>query len=371
MSSNDEYILSVGAGQSQVPLILKIKEMGWKVISCDADAQAPGKMISDLFINVSTYEAKSIIDAIVAKDVKLIAVLTRSTGKPVVSCAKIAKHFKLPGLDIDNSKIFTHKQKLLHALRQHDIAAPRIFDINSPIDYPVFVKPSNTVKSHAAMSLCNSSKDLEQAYSNAASVSLDGSVNIEEYLLGQDIVSIDFVCNSQIFHLCTIGEISNGPPSFDGIGWYTVSQKLDEVAKSQFSHMKNALSIHHGFFQTAMKFNPVNEQCKIYEVHAEIGGDKVNDVFIPTISNGYDVFENNIHLALGKFPEPIKQTVPMLLLFKQKLEQYSIKLPDSGYKVYSEIDDCLMLSFTYQWQLNDFLSKNTGKSFSFNTGVYV
>lgn len=369
MPSSNGYILSVGAGQNQVPLILKIKEMGWKVVSCDADAQAPGKMISDLFINISTYDAEPIIDAIIAKDIELTAVLTRSTGKPVVSCAKIAKYFKLPGLDISNSEIFTHKQKLLRTLRQHDIAAPRIFDINSPIDYPVFIKPANTVKSHAAMSLCNSSKDLEQAYSNAASVSLDGSVNIEEYLLGQDIVSIDFVSNSQIFHLCTIGEISDGPPTFDGIGWYTVPQSLDEVAKYQFSLMKNALSIQHGFFQTAMKFNPIDKQCKIYEVHAEIGGDKVNDIFIPMMSNGYDVFENNIQLALGKSPESIKKTVPMLLLFKQKLEQYSIKLPDSGYQECAEIDGCLIFSFTYQWQLNAFLSNTTGRSFSFNTGA--
>lgn len=369
MSSCDGYILSVGAGQNQVPLILKIKEMGWKVVSCDANAQAPGKMISDLFINVSTYDATQIIDAIIAENIKLIAVLTRSTGKPVVSCAMIAKYFKLPGLDIDNSEIFTHKQKLLHALRLHDIAAPRIFDIHNPIDYPVFIKPANTVKSHAAMSLCNSSIDLEQAYSNAVSVSLDGSVNIEEYLLGQDIVSIDFVYNSQILHLCTIGEISNGPPSFDGIGWYTVSQNLNEVAQSQFSCMRNALAIQHGFFQTAMKFNPIDEQCKIYEVHAEIGGDKVNDIFIPMMSNGYDVFENNIHLALGKSPESIKQTVPMLLLFKQKLEQYNIKLPDSGYQECAEIDGCLIFSFTYQWQLNAFLSNTTGRAFSFNTGA--
>jgi hypothetical protein len=118
-----------------------------------------------------------------------------------------------------------------------------------------------------------------------------------------------------------------------------------------------------------MKFNPIDKQCKIYEVHAEIGGDKVNDIFIPMMSNGYDVFENNIQLALGKSPESIKKTVPMLLLFKQKLEQYSIKLPDSGYQECAEIDGCLILSFTYQWQLNAFLSNTTGRSFSFNTGA--
>lgn len=337
----DKYFISIGAGNAQTPLIKEIKKVGYKAISTDLDNECKGKKISDIFLNISTYEAHKTIEELKNKKMNINGVLTRATGEPTVTVAKIAKEFNLRALDIENATIFSNKSLLMKKLNSLNIPSPVTITVknnsieNIKINFPVFVKPAKTVASHTAMSLCNNNYELKKAIKDAVKVSETKEANIEEYLLGRDMVSIDFVYNKEILHIATIGELSSGEPNFDGIGWYVASNDYEKLAKQTFQIMKEKLNIQNGFLQTAMKINLDKNIAKIYEVHAEIGGDKVNDVFIPYLYD-YNIFEENINFAVNKKPK-IPQIKPKIaiMIFKDKVQQYKIEL--NNYILYKDV----------------------------------
>jgi hypothetical protein len=366
---SDKFILSVGAGDNQVPLLEAIRRLGYSVASCDINPDAPGKKLSDIFLNVSTHDPDAIISLLQQKSVRPDAVLTRSTGYPVVTCAVIAEYFDLPGIDVANSKILIHKNKLLNELNSLKIASAKLYNDDDKIILPVFVKPANTALSHAAMGVCHTREQLDKKIAEAKQVSSDGIVNIEEYLLGSDIVSIDFVFDSEIIHLLSIGEISTGTPAFDGLGWYTLNGVQDECAKNNFATIRKGLAIKHGFFQTAMKYDHVHKKAKTYEIHAEIGGDLVNDVFIPTITDGYDVFHNNLRLSLGYKPATLHHLViPSVIFFKSKIEQYNIDVESELIIDSLDLQYAVLLRFAHQGDVEQYLSELSAKgSVSYRT----
>lgn len=359
LSIHNSYIMSIGAGKNQLPLINAIKAYGYKVISCDNNPDAEGKYASDIFLNISSHDDKALVDRLQQLDIELVAVLTRSTGIPVQTCAKVAQAYKLPGMNVELSQTLIHKERLMVKCNQLGIPAPQLFTTEQldNIPLPVFVKPAFTAVSHAAMSTCHDHEQLKTAIADASHVSVDGSVNVEEYLLGADVGSIDFVFNGEVHHVMTLGELSTGAPHFDGIGWYTPDSSLDSIIQATFSKFHQQLNVQHGFFQTAMKYDDVQKTAKIYEIHAEIGGDLVNDVFLPYVTDGYDIFENNISLSLNQLPKPCKGvTKPAMIIFKEKINHYalSISVPESAIKV--DNDQYLIIEFDSQQALSQYLT---------------
>lgn len=372
---NHEYILSIGAGKNQMALISEIKQMGFKCISCDLDANAPGKKLSEIFLNISTHCPDLIIEAIVKLKINLKAVLTRSTGVPVVTASIVAERFNLVALNNEIANILTHKLSFIKTMNDLNIPSPIIYGYKgnkqcNNLSFPVFVKPSKTNRSHVAMQKCNTHQELQKAYEIASKVSEDNNVNVEEYLMGQDLVSIDFVFKKQIIHLLTLGEISTGEPNFDGIGWYSCLKngKEDKLLAKSFSEVKERLNIQNGFFQSAMKTNLDKKETKVYEIHAEIGGDLVNDIFIPTLTKNYNIFKNNILLSLNIEPAPILNDIKAsILLFTDKINEYA--LPYEHLLIKSKVidKDYVILFFKNHIDLKSYLNDmSTNKNFSIN-----
>lgn len=326
------YVLSVGAGSNQIILINEIKKLGYKCASCDLDINAPGRALSDIFLNISTHEPELIINEILKLNIKIEAVLTRSSGIPVLTVAKIAERFDLKGLSSDVAELLIDKSKFIKKMNVFGIPSPSLYDYkpnteNTDVQFPVFVKPSKTNISHAAMNMCNDLDSLNHAYIQASKVSDTNQANVEEYLFGQDLSSIDYVFDGEIIHVLTVGEISSGPPHFDGIGWYSCDKNSNEdyFVLNNFRRIKETLNIKNGFFQSAMKVDAAQGEAKVYEIHAEIGGDLVNDVFIPNITDNYNIFMNNILLSLNKRPQSCYEKIkPAVLLFKEKIKQYRL-----------------------------------------------
>ncbi len=295
-------LLSLGAGENQIPLIEEIKNKGFKCLAFDKNQFAKGFEISDYFVPISSHNYTEIIEYIEKNGFKdrVLGVLTRSTGNPVLSTAYIGKHFGLKAVDLEIAKLITDKSKLILMLNKHNIPSPKLFlsngDIPKQVKYPVFVKPSKTNLSHKGMAVCFNDKELSLALKNAISLSENGFANVEEYLIGYDTVSIDFVINGEIVNIATIGELTKGFPHFEGVGWYFGCSDFERPVKNTFKQFVEKLNVKNGFFQTAMKTSTDFKTSKIYEIHGEIGGDFVCDYFLPKVI-GEDIFSLNIDFA--------------------------------------------------------------------------
>lgn len=297
-----QVIISLGAGVNQISLIKEIKDNGFECIAFDRNPDAPGFEFADYYEPISSYDYKKIINYLENNNEILsrtIGVLTRSTGMPVLSAAKIAKHFGFKYMNVEIAELIVDKANLLTKLNKLGIPSPKVVvtqgEIPETINFPVFVKPSKTILSHTAMKKCYGIDELKVAVEKACEVSDNGKANIEEFLVGYDIVSIDFVENGKILHVCNIGELTRGEPDFVGLGWYTAFKEADDVVAETMRIFVEKLKIEKGFFQTAMKVSKDFKSAKIYEVHGEIGGDLTSDVFLPQCYDGYSIFRQNIN----------------------------------------------------------------------------
>ena len=88
-------VICLAAGKSQLPVITKAKFLGYTVVAIDQNKDAPGFEHADYKIYQSTYDADQIIKELdkLANKFKWVGVINRSSGPPVISAAKICKHF--------------------------------------------------------------------------------------------------------------------------------------------------------------------------------------------------------------------------------------------------------------------------------------
>ena len=50
----DAYVISVGAGKNQIPLVQRLVERGYIVVAFDKNKSTPGKQLSHIFNTIST-----------------------------------------------------------------------------------------------------------------------------------------------------------------------------------------------------------------------------------------------------------------------------------------------------------------------------
>jgi len=331
-------IISLGAGENQVPLIEEIKRKGFKCLAFDKNKFAKGFEIADYFASISSYNYLEIIEYIENSEYKnrLVGVLTRSTGNPVLSASYIGKHFGLKAVDLEIAKLITDKSKLIYKLNEKEVSSPKLVlsqgEIPTNIEYPAFVKPSKTNLSHKGMAVCFNDKDLSLAIEEAGKFSENGFVNVEEFLTGYDTVSIDFVIDGKVTHIATIGELTDGFPKFKGVGWFSGLSFFEKPVNITFQKFVEKFYIRNGFFQTAMKTSKDFKTSKIYEIHGEIGGDFVCDYFLPKVY-GQNIFNLNIDFVTGKsFKLSEKPNDFGVLIFENVGDFKTIQLVDKRFE---------------------------------------
>ena len=93
------YFISIGAGKNQLPFILKLKELGFRVIAVDQNSNAVGFAHSEIKIIQSILDYRKIYAAILKLylDEPIVGIGVRSYGKAVLTASYIAKNLQLIG----------------------------------------------------------------------------------------------------------------------------------------------------------------------------------------------------------------------------------------------------------------------------------
>ena len=145
-----EAIICIAAGPSQLPLILSAKKLGYIIIAIDKDPSAIGLKYVDHYIQKSTYSFNEMLYDLskIKEKYRVSGVLNRSSGLPVIVASKISEYFEIPSLPIDSADKIVHKYKLRESC-PNNIPTPefKIIKKGSSLndfvfDYPVIIKPS-------------------------------------------------------------------------------------------------------------------------------------------------------------------------------------------------------------------------------------
>ena len=304
-------LISVGAGESQVLLIKKMKELGYAVISVDRDPEAPGFGYSDEAICLTTYEAAPIITELngLVGRYELKGVFTRSSGPPVVTTAVIAEHFGLPGATEDAASVIVNKGSLMELCRSKGIVTPqtRLIDEANYLDLmaqrlPCIVKPALALVGKSGVVLVRKNEEIESAFLSARSVSYTGEVLLERFVSGDDVGLMSVVFEGKVYPVVMLMEMnefdSNGKLSAKGIAMpyepdKRVSQSIYDLAQS----IVDAAGVGYGPFLMSCRCAEGSVPVPI-EIHLDFGGDGILDELFQ-MSTDLDFIKHAIGVALG------------------------------------------------------------------------
>lgn len=322
-------LIILAASKSSLLLIKKAKEV-YSLIIIDKNPNAPGFNFADEKIVLSTYEDEPIIDRLskLKREYNFKGIITRSSGIPVITMAKIAKEFNLPGTEPSTVERIVFKDRLVEECKMLDIPAPEHQTVNeleyidwNKIDYPVILKPSLGIIGKRGVQKIKNKDELIKRFEDTKKSSYNGYVDIETFEEGHDVTLMAFSVKRKLYPIVLLDEINR----FDENGFV---EPIGIMIPSQ--HDKYKLRIYEFAQNIITKFNidtsvflmscryTEDNSLKLVEIHLDLGGDRILDDLLPRSSN-VDFIKLAIKVVTGeKIEQQNFNFSPKLMIFQNK-----------------------------------------------------
>ncbi|MDB4665301.1 hypothetical protein OAE97_03040, partial [Verrucomicrobia bacterium] len=236
-----DFVICLGAGKSQLPLIVAAKKCGYKVVAVDQNPIAPGFQISDIVICQSTYKVDPIIKdlhahPLLASSEQCRGILNRSSGWPVVTAASLCTRLNLPGIPERSAMAIVNKHLLRKHCSEEGLPSPKyeIYgtrELSKPchLEFPLVVKPSLSLVGKSGVSVVDNKIALNDAMERAVRYTTNGTILVEEFLPGKDFCLVGFVQNTRVVPICLLEELNEtgGDGKIYGKGFKTRGMSMD------------------------------------------------------------------------------------------------------------------------------------------------
>lgn len=297
-------LLILGAGEMQVPIIIKARQLGIYTLVLDISSNAPGLKFANEYDLISTTDKEAILEY--AKNKKLDGILTTSDF-PVNCVAFVAAQLKLPAMSEDVASICTNKYLQRTIFFKNGINVPyfelfsRDSDFSHISRFPLIVKPIDSSASRGVRRV-NNAEELTDATIDAFKYSRSGYIIIESYIDGREF-SVETITQDNITHFINITEkltIGNKEGYFvedTHIEPARISNSEYLLIKQEILKAINSIGLNNCPAHTEIKIS--HNMPYIIEIACRLGGDYIASDLIP-LSTGIDMLENLINLSLGK-----------------------------------------------------------------------
>jgi biotin carboxylase len=310
-----ECLMIVGAGIETIPGIIRAQELGFSVVSSDGEVNAPGRKISDFFINASTYDP----DDTVKKAIKFNKTTCSISGVMCLgsdvphTVASVAERLGLPGISLKSAYTSIDKAAMKDCFSASQISVPpyKLLSSNSHdlenfvtnYDSPWVLKPVDSRGARGVSRIC-SKDELLIGFRNAVKNSPSKRVLIEQFIEGTQIstesIVIDGICktvgyanrNYEFLEKFAPFIIENGgelPPAIDKKIIHKINEELQKAS--------DALGISNGILKGDIVIN--QEEVFIIEVATRLSGGYFCTHEIP-LNTGVDFVGLAIMQAMGK-----------------------------------------------------------------------
>ena len=109
LSNSETYLVVIGAGEFQLPIIQRAIKRGIKVIGIDGNPNAIGLKHCTISLIIDVMNHELIVSSLRTLNLKIDGVLNLAVEVAVVSVAQVAEEFKLKGVSLDAAFICTNK----------------------------------------------------------------------------------------------------------------------------------------------------------------------------------------------------------------------------------------------------------------------
>ncbi|MFQ5675939.1 MAG: hypothetical protein ACE5G1_08595 [bacterium] len=329
MTSNQNQILiCLGAGPSQVPVIRTAKQMGYDVVGIDRNLDAPGVRIVDEFLNISTYETDQVIRGLQTfKKHWFAGVLARTSGPALHTAAAISEKFLLPGLTREIIPLATEKSSLREFCWRNRLpiaSGVRVkfhSEINGQVVPPVIVKPDLPLVGKKAVRVLWDFADLAPAVADASRASGNGFVEVADYIEGFDGACLfwahrgsadiltywdELVAVRNDGRICGLGV--SVPSVIESTG---CQKEVERMVKDFCRHFQDVNALLILAFRIDRQGRP-----SIIELHADLGGDLIADELFPAADSRFDYFRLCVEIATASAGEITRPTFqPSAILY--------------------------------------------------------
>jgi biotin carboxylase len=224
MDIDQKTILVVGAGFGQLPLIMKARELGCRVICVDRDPNAPGMKIADDSFVVDVVDHEGIY--LLAQQQKINGILTMQSDLPVPSVGYVNEKMGLIGVDYDTALVCSNKDLSRERFKCAGVSQPEYLIVDSSeealnavceIGFPCVVKAADSSGSRGVTRVSNET-EIDDAYKEARNYSRSGKVLVEQFISGIEIGAQTFSMGGKCEIVCLHNDSISSEPYMIPIG---------------------------------------------------------------------------------------------------------------------------------------------------------
>jgi biotin carboxylase len=306
----EKKIAIIGASYLQLPLVLKVREMGYKSICFAWEEGSVCKEICDKFYPVSILDQVKILE--ICNIEKISAITSISSDLAVPTMSYIADKLGLIGNSIESSLVCTNKYLQRKALYNSNILMPEFENLkNIPEEtiktrfrFPVIIKPVDRSGSKGVV-VVKDRDNISNEIEYARKESLCGEVIIEEFIDGEEISVESVSWEGKHNILAYTDKVTTGFPHFVELEHHQPSKfwksHLHDKILSTVKNSLDTLGVKYGASHSELI---ITKDGKVYvtEIGARMGGDFIGSNLV-MLSTGFDFLKAIIEISLNQKPD--------------------------------------------------------------------
>lgn len=367
-------VMVIAGGKWQVPLLKKLKSMGFEIICSNLYPDSVGFQYADYceVADVRDWDKNLAI----AKKYQVDAVFTDQSDIAVPTAAYVSEQLGLRTIGIKLAELFTNKYRMREYLKENAFPYPEYKickDLNEAkqffkdLKHDAIIKPLDSQSSRGIYEI-HDLADLDKHFDDTKSNSKDqSSVLIERYVQGTEF-TVDGIVMDGIHHTLAISEKSHydfNQNVADALYFSYSNDTYDyDVLRKQNDEIIQSTSLPFGLTHAEYKLE--NGTFYLIEMAARGGGTKISSDIVPYMT-GIDNYSLWIHSVLGEQTEnpafELKEEMKKRFMVLQFLDY-----PIEGRKIKEicGLEDIKALEQIYDFGLNiqagDVLKKATDDS---------
>ena len=362
-------LLVIGAGFLQTFVIKKAKEMGYTVLTVDANPNAEGFAYADKYAVINIVDEQACLEY--AKAEQIDGVLTAATDYGVITASYIAQEMNLPGLKYSVVKMIKNKYQTRKCLIDNTVDDTEqayevsentdITVLQSKLHYPVMVKPCDGSGSRGASRVDNAD-ELKAACDLAMKASITSRATIETFIFGKEYGAETLVVDGIPHVLAIMQKWMTQPPHYAELGHAIpndLNPETEQKARKCVENAIKALGINFGSVNMDMLITPQGN-VHIIDIGARMGGNLIGSHIIKA-GTGIDYMAAMICNAIGDrvdlsaksktavvtrllaFNEGVITKIPDIKEIEQKYGvtiEHHMRLGDTVNEYHTNLDGC-------------------------------
>lgn len=300
--NNQDRVIILGTGKNQQPLIRAARDIGCYIIAIDRN---PNPHNIDYVVRGSTHSYEDIEKEILSlhqeKEIKTL--LFRSSGKPIITAAKICELLRLDAMPAQLAQIAYSKDALQKA--KFDCAMPEgdVYEqLPESVDFPCVLKPDIPVVGKQNVYKIENQENLRYCFSLAARESLNERVVIQNYIGGQDVSVMCWIYQGKLKWDFVYEELNHFENERLANKGNRVPAKGIEPPRKIIENIISRCKIDMGVIFLSFRFEREKAQWWLYEINPGLCGDNICDEHIPKVYPNFNPFVAYTELMLNRLP---------------------------------------------------------------------